>query len=348
VYTFRSGSYSLQMKSCVSGVCGPATTTVNFTVALGPVPTSAVTGVTCPVVNDAGQNRANCSWNAVANAHFYFINVVQPGAGPGGGALTVAGTQVGPTSASLLIPNGAASVLVQGCNGDGCGPSSPALGIVGGFANAAAPIISQPFSGSVVDAGTGAPLVVFAWSRVPGDNGTNTRYRLYVQDFSRNRPALDVLTTNNFYGAYFNPGTRYDALVIATPIAGGASVQGPAQSFVTRGRNPRSPVFAEPTTFGTVARNAAGLVRVAWTPIQNADGTITGRIYQYFIPGPGVSFSGVSTDTFLDLLAPPGAYSGVVRACNAGTSCTAASDLNWGPWNNASDGEGGPASFTVQ
>ena len=44
-----------------------------------------------------------------------------------------------------------------------------------------------------------------------------------------------MLTSNNFHGAYLNPTTRYDALVVAIPVGGGAPRQGPAQGFVVKG-----------------------------------------------------------------------------------------------------------------
>jgi hypothetical protein len=60
--------------------------------------------------------------------------------------------------------------------------------------------------------------VLFTWNPHPDDTGSNTTYRLYVQDLSRQSAALDVYTTQNFYAAYFKAeGARYDGLVIANP-----------------------------------------------------------------------------------------------------------------------------------
>lgn len=342
VYTFKSGSYRLEMKSCGAGGCG-AVSQAAFTVQLGAVPAAAPEVTSVVVANDNGQNRLNCTWNPVTGTDFYFINVIQPNSGPGGGALTVAGNQIGGTTASLLIPTGDASVIVRACNGDGCGPPGPAVALSAAFNSPPVPILAEPFGGSLVDAGANAPVVVFTWPRIQGDNGTNVRYRLFVQDFARNRAALDVFTTNNFYAAYFNPANRYDALLIAT-AAGGNPVQGPPQAFLVRGRVPDAPVFVEPATFSAIARGPQGVVRVGWTAVPRPDGSINGRLYQYEIRGPQV-FRAATTATFVDLLLPPGVYSGIVRVC-AAAACDAASEAGWGPWS--SNGEGGSTSFTVQ
>jgi hypothetical protein len=346
VYTTKSGSYRLEMKACAAnGACSAPSTSL-FTLTLPAVPSAAPVISSCTVVNDTGQNRLNCTWGAVDRADFYFINVVQAGAGPGGGALTVAGTQIGGLSSSFLIPNGNMSVLVRGCNGDGCGPLSGAFGVTASFANASAPLGGEPFSGSLLDPGSfTAPSATFTWSRVAGDTGSSHRYRLYVQDFSRNAAAVDVITTNNFHGAFLNPFTRYDWLVIAIPNSGAATTQGPAQSLLTRGKIPNSPVFTVPTTFSTVSR-VGGLVRVAWTPVPNIDGSTVGRLYQYFVGGAS-SHGGTTTNTFVDLPLTSGAYSGTVRVCNTGQSCVTTSSTGWGPYNNTATGEGGPTSFTV-
>ncbi|MBM3740576.1 MAG: hypothetical protein FJW39_32915 [Acidobacteria bacterium] len=110
------------MKKCIPE-CSPAVTS-NFTVTL-PLAPNVIPAITnCAVVNDNSQNRINCTWPTVAGADFYFINIVQQGSGPGGGALTVAGTQAGGTSASLLGPKGILFVFIRACNGDSCGPQS--------------------------------------------------------------------------------------------------------------------------------------------------------------------------------------------------------------------------------
>lgn len=346
IYTFPSGNYRAEVRACDNSGCAPPGVS-SFIVNGGAVPSSAPSGVSCSVANDNGQNRLNCNWGSLTGAHFYFVNVVQPGSGPGGGALTVAGKQVGTNSVSVLLPNGNATVLVRACTGDGCGPFSQGVVINPVFGNPAVPALGVPFAGSSVDAGASAPNVTFSWNRVGGDNGSNYRYRLYVQDFSRNLPALDVLTTNNFYGAYFNPGTRYDALVIAIPNDGSAQRVGPPSAFLTRGRVPLSPVMTAPTYGSVVSRNAQGQVAVAWTPLVNSDGTVSVRNYQYFFSGP-TQFSGVTTATSLSLALQPGNWLAIVRACTTGTGCTANSAAGWGPWNNEPAAEGGMAGFTVQ
>jgi hypothetical protein len=215
------------------------------------------------------------------------------------------------------------------------------------FGNPTVPILGEPFGGSSVNSGSAAPKITFSWNRVAGDNGSNFRYRLYVQDFARNRAALDVTTTNNFFGAYFNPGTRYDALVIAIPIVGGEQRQGPPNAFLTRGRVPLSPVATEPALGTAASRDGQGKVRVAWTPLVNQDGTVSTRKYQYFFSGPS-QLSGSTTENFADLTLGSGSWLGAVRACVSGTSCADSSDVGWGPWSNTASSEGGQASFSVQ
>ena len=273
--------------------------------------------------------------------------MVQQGTGPGGGALTVAGGQVGGTSTSLLIPNGPASAIVRACTGDGCGPFSTAAQFTASFGNPNLPILGTPFNGESVNSGNLAPKVEFSWNRVAGDTGSNFTYRLYVQDFSRNRAALDILTTNNFYAAFFNPGTRYDALVIAIPNAGGAQRQGPPSPFLVRGKVPNSPVATEPTYGSTVDRDAQGKIHVAWTPIVNDDGTVATRNYQCFFNTP-TPVTGVTTNIALDEVFPVGTFIGIIRACTTGTTCVASSETGWGPWSNGAGSEGGQASFTVR
>jgi hypothetical protein len=129
----------------------------------------------------------------------------------------------------LPVPSGAASVIVAACTGNGCGPFSAARSISPTGPSPSAPQLGQPLGGSVVS----GPTVMFTWNRVPGDNGSNTVYRLYVQDLSRATAALDVLTTQNVYSAYFRAeGARYDALVVANP--GPSQVVGPAVGFRRR------------------------------------------------------------------------------------------------------------------
>lgn len=346
IYTLPSGNYRGEIRSCDNAGCSSPGIT-NFVLAGGSVPAVPPAGLQCSVVNDTNQNRLNCNWTALAGAHFYFVNVVQPNSGPGGGALTVAGQQVGTNSVSVLVPSGQATVVVRGCTGDGCGPFSSGVAINPSIGNPSVPILGEPFAGSSIDAGSNAPQLIFTWNRVAGDNGSNYRYRLYVQDFSRNAAALDVQTTANYYSAFFNPGTRYDALVIAIPVNGGAQQQGPPSPFLTRGRVPKSPVATSPIYGSTVTRDGQGRVNVAWTPLVNSDGTVSTRNYQYFFTGPA-QLSGVTTLTSLPLTLAPGSWLGIMRACTTGTSCTASSDTGWGPWNNTAGSEGGMASFTVQ
>ena len=342
VYTVRSGQYRVEMRTCNATGCGSAATST-FTQQLGAIPGSPPSNLSCAIVNASGQNQLNCGWNALAGAHFYFVHVVQPTSGPGGGALTVAGTQIGANAVTLLIPNGASSVLVRGCTGDGCGPLSSPFSLNPNLGSPNVPIISEPFSGFVVDTGTSAPGVIFTWNRVAGDNGSNFKYRLYVQDFSRNAPAADVITANNFHGVYLNPATRYDVLIQTVPNSG-PRVNGPANGFVARGKIPNAPSFVEPPIFST---SAPGLIRLGWTPIPDSSGNTGGRAYQYYLSGPTIR-TGVVNDIFVNLTLPAGTYNGVVRACTTGTNCTASSEAGWGPFTGSATAEGGPTQFTIQ
>jgi hypothetical protein len=333
----------MELTACVNTGC--STSVSNFVVRGGPVTTAAPTGLNCNLVNANG-NRLDCNWNFVGNSQFYFIHVVQPGRGPGGGALTVAGRQVGATNVSLGIPNGLANIIVRACTGDGCGPFNPVPAVVNAnFGSPPAPVLAEPLGGSLLDTGNDAPRVVFTWSLVAAANPVAYKYRLYVQDFSRGVPALDVITDNNFYGAYLNPGTRYDAIVFA--VSDFNALQGPASGFLVRGRPPRSPTVTEPTVGSTITRNAQGRVKVSWTQLVNPDSTVPATIYQYYF-NTAPAITGTTIDTFVEAQFPNGTWLGIVRACTTGTQCMEGSEAGWGPWNNAPGGEGGQALFTVR
>ena len=333
----HTGSYALRVRACQGG-CGPWSATRAFTASIGAPPSTA------PMITSAmvgGGNALDASWSAIGGAEWYQLYVIQPPpAGPGGGALTVAAREVVGTSiAGLPIPAGAASVLVAACTGNGCGPFSGATPISGAGPNPNAPQIGQPLGGSTVS----GPGVLFTWSRVPGDTGSNTTYRLYVQDLSRATAALDVLTTDNFYGAYFKAeGARYDALVVANP--GPGQVVGPAVGFVVAGTSATAPTMAQPTHNSSVEQ---GNIQLGWSPVPGA------TLYEYFVaavgaavpPTRGVTPGLVVQVPLAALGGNPQLYSGIVRACPSGATCAPGSDAGWGPWSN----EAGPGvtNFTV-
>lgn len=346
IYTLPSGSYRMELVPCTASGCQPPAVS-QFSIRGGRVPAAAPAGLSCTMSSDSGQNRVGCRWSTVDGAHFYRVNVVHPSAGPGGGALTVAGGETGALSASYLVPAGSLSVVVKACTGDGCGPYSPAVRVNPQAGNPNVPVLGEPFGGSVIDSGTEAPRVFFSWNRVAGDTGSNYTYRLYVQDFSRDSAALDVLTDKNFHAAFFNPGTRYDAVVVAIPNNGGPSRQGPASAFIVRGRAPNSPVITAPAYQAPVTRDTGSKVRIAWTPLVSSDGTASPRSYQYYLSGP-LDLTGVTTNVSVELPLPPGTWSGIVRGCTIGTGCSESSSTGWGPWSNAPGSEGGAASFTVR
>jgi hypothetical protein len=194
--------------------------------------------------------------------------------------------------------------------------------------------------GSVV---TG-PGLLFTWNRVPGDDGTNTWYRLYVQDLSRQAAALDVYTHDNFYSAYFKAeGARYDALVVSNPGLG-SQVVGPAQGFNVSGSSATAPTMVSPAHNSTVAQ---GNLDLGWSPVPGA------TLYEYFVAVLGQSTATVRgvTPGLLARVPLTGSgggtqYSGIVRACPAGATCQPGSDTGWGPWSNAPGGPG-VVNFTV-
>ena len=335
--TLRSGPYRMQVRAC-QAACGPFSPAVDFNVALGAVPSTAPTISSATV---SGGNSLTVSWTAVAGAEWYQVQVVQPRpAGPGGSALTVAARQVvGATTVTLPVPAGQASVIVAACNGDGCGPYSSATAINPSGPNPAAPQVGSPLNGSVVN----GPSVLFTFTRIPGDTGS-TVYRLYVQDQSRQRAALDVYTTQNFYGALLKAeGGRYAVVVIANPGLPN-QVTGPNATFTVRGTSAAAPTLMAPTNASVLS---AGNVLLGWTPVPGA------TLYEYLVSVQGqgtASGRGVTPGIFVQVpLAAvngqPTLYSGIVRACPAGQTCASGSDAGWGLWSSAA-GSGG-ISFTV-
>lgn len=337
IFTMKSSTqYELKVRACQAG-CGPYSPAVTFSVSLPPVPVSAPSGVSCSV---AGGNSLTCNWNAVLNADAYQVQVVQaPPAGPGGGALTAAARQVSATTVTLPIPAGAATVFIAACNGNGCGPNAQS-GINAAGPNPPQSNIGTPMAGTVV----AGPGVLFTWNRVPGDNGSNTTYRLFVQDLSRQATALDVFTTSNFYSAFFKAeGARYDGLVISNPGLAGQAI-GPSQGFNVAGSSATSPTMVSPPHNGTVS---SGNIQLGWSPVPGA------TLYEYFVAvlGQGSASARGVTPGLLAQVPLTGSgggtvYSGIVRACPAGNTCVSGSDAGWGPWSNDPGGPG-VTNFTV-
>lgn len=331
-----STAYQLRVRACQEG-CGPYSAIRTFAVNLPPVPTG-VPVITSGVVTNG--NSLAVVWTGVANADLYQVQVVQPApAGPGGGALTVAARQTDQLTSTLPVPSGAASIFVKACNGNGCGPNSAPFAINPAGPNPPTANLGTPISGAVV----AGPSVFFSWNRIAGDNGTNTVYRLFVQDLSTQSAALDVLTRENYFAAVFNgSGSRYDAIVIANP--GPAQTTGPAAGFNVRGLPPQSPTMRAPTHQSTISQ---GNVTLGWTRLEGA------TLFEYFVAVQGLpnpSVTGVTPGTTvlapLNALTPNGTpYSAIVRACPAGASCSAGSSTGWGPWSNV--GGSGVVNFTV-
>lgn len=324
--------YRLQVRACQQG-CSRWSLPRSFEVELPPVPAAlpAITG------GALAGNLLDLTWTPVPNADLYQIQAVQPTGGPGGGALTVAARQVSTlTLASLPLPVGSANVVVRACNGDGCGPFSTAAEVTVTGSSPAAPNMATPIAGTTV---TG-PVVSLAWSRVEGDDGTNTVYRLYVQDLSRQAPALDVYTTQNFWSAFLNEGGRYDAVVIAP-----GGVAGSVSGFTVTGSSAGAPTMTAPAHQSAVR---AGNVDLAWSPVPGA------TLYEYFVAVQGESEAtvrgvtqGLSVKVPLVALGDgPATYSAIARACVAGPTCSPGGAEGWGPWSNQPGGPG-VTNFTI-
>jgi hypothetical protein len=336
VQSLGSGIYELKVRAC-QAACGPFSSPSSFTVVLPPVPATA------PVITSAdvaGGNQLTVSWTPVTNADLYQVQVVQPSGGPGGSALTVAARQTGLLTTTAPVPPGNASIVVAACNGNGCGPMSDPVSINPPGPAPGVPSVGTPMDTAIVNGRS----TIFSWNRISGDDGSNTLYRLYVQDLSRQNTALDVYTNQNFWGAYFKAeGARYGVAVIANPTSV-SPVTGPASSFSVKGTSSVAPTMVAPGHQSTVR---AGNIQLAWTPVPGA------TLYEYFVAVQGQSAAssrGVSVGTFV--LVPltaiggsPTNYSGVVRACPAGATCADGSDAGWGPWST----QAGPGvtNFTV-
>jgi len=335
----RSGDYRLRVRAC-QAACGPYSDPVDFHVSLPAVPSAKPTITSATVSNG---NQLNAAWTAAARAEWYQVQVVQPPpAGPGGGALTVASRQVvGATSVSgLPVPIGQAFVIVAACNGDGCGPYSNGATINPAGPNPSAPIVGVPIGESVVS----GPSVLFAWSRIPGDTGSNVTYRVYVQDLSRQSAALDVLTTQNYYGALLKAeGAKYAVVIIANPGLQ-SQIQGPGLAFTVRGNSAVAPTLIAPTYASTVS---GGNILMAWSPVPGA------TLYEYYVARQGQSTPvgrGVNPGLFVQVPlfavgGQPTVYSSIVRACPAGNTCVFGSDTGWGPWSDVAGT--GANTFTV-
>lgn len=341
VFSLGSGRYELVVRACLSA-CGPASPAVPFTVSLPTLGTAvpSVTGAT------ASGDQLTLDWTPVDGADLYQVQLVHPTAGPGGGALTVAARQVSTTTATLAAPAGPLSALVTACNGGTCGtPSTPFP--VSATLTPQVPSLGTPMAGTVVP----GPVVAFSWNRVRVDDATNTTYRLYVADLSRQQPALDVYTTGTAFAAYLAAeGGRYDAQVVANPgcAAAGAGCSaaesaGAASGFNVAGSSAAAPTLAVPAHRGRVSE---GNVALGWTPVPGA------ALYEYYVSGGGrnPAARGVTSGLFAQVPLPASggqatAYVAIARACPAGTSCAPGSDAGWGPWSD----RGGPGvtSFTV-
>ncbi|MFN7922137.1 MAG: hypothetical protein U0Q16_18690 [Bryobacteraceae bacterium] len=341
VYSMASGNYSLRVNSCTGYLDDCLQNFVrNFRVELPPVPSGAPTITRATVTG----GTLNATWSTVLGADIYRVQVVQPNSGPGGGALTVASGQTAVSMIDLAVPAGPASVFVAACNGNGCGPYSQASPINAPGPNPAGPILGTPIPGTEV----AGPAALFTWSRIPGDNGSNTTYRLFVNDLGRSGTGADVHTTDNFAAVQLtSEGRRYDAVVVANPGAGQRI--GPATGFQVLGPAVTQPSMVAPAHRSRVSQ---GNIQIGWTPAPGASK------YQYFVAVRGASaptVTGIAPGLFV--LAPLRAiggvateYSAIVRACVGGDpyseSCTLNTENGWGPWSNAPGGPG-VTNFTV-
>ncbi|MFN7921425.1 MAG: hypothetical protein U0Q16_15085 [Bryobacteraceae bacterium] len=338
VYSLGSGDYTIDVSSCTV-ICSPGAVSVPFRVTLPPVPTGAPTVTQATITSG---NALAAGWSAVPGADIYRVQVVQPNTGPGGGALTVASGQTATTNLNLSVPAGPAAVFVAACNGNGCGPYSNPFNISPAGPSPSSPILGTPIPGTSVN----GPTTLFTWSRIPGDTGANTTYRLYVADLGRSATAADVHTTNNFAAVQLaSEGRRFDAVVAARPGAG--QIVGPPTGFQILGTSPGAPTPVAPGHQSTLK---AGVAQIGWTPVTNA------YLYEYYvtIPPKGAGTSrfvagGIAPGTFTQLYLPPGDYSLIVRACTGnygGEYCLPGGTAGWGPWSNEAGGPG-VTNFTV-
>ncbi|MFN7921455.1 MAG: hypothetical protein U0Q16_15240 [Bryobacteraceae bacterium] len=343
VVTLPGGNYSVRVRACIEA-CGAWSTSVPFIISLPPAPTAAPGSPSCSV---SSGNQLTCGWSSVASADFYLLQAVQPNTGPGGGALTVLSRYVNGTALSpVAVPIGPFFVFIGACNGNGCGPNTTPMALNATGSNPAAPLLGNPLSGA-----TTSNPVFFSWNRIPGDNGSNTVYRLFVLDLSRSATALDVLTTSNFYSASFKAaGSRYDAVVVANPDTAG-QVIGPASAFVALGASPASPTMVQPRhqTPEVNSTIQQGNIQLGWTPVPSS------TLYEYFVAVSGQSSPtahGVTQGLVVQVPlsvgfgGTPQNYSGIVRACQPGLICNPGSETNWGPWSNA-PGQGGVTNFRI-
>ncbi len=334
-YSLPSGNYTMRLAGSGSGIFSEVTRT--FTIQLPTVPTSSP-AIQSAVVSSG--NSVTVNFPTVAGADLYLIQVIQPNTGPGGGALTVAARMVSASPVTLPIPAGAANVVVSACNGDGCAPHSAPVAINPAGPSPSAPVIAAPAAGTYV---TG-PVVFFAWSRIPGDNGSNTTYRLYVQDMERQAPSGNVYTTQNFWAMRLQPGKRYDSIVLVK--VNGQDVQSAVANFVLSGPAVQSPAPVIPGYQETaVPRRQDGSIALAWAPVPGVS------YYQWVLyPATGAPIvSGLEfTDARGVFSLAPGNYTGKVRACLAvpPAACVPDSDVGWGPWSDV--GGTGPWLFTLQ
>ena len=328
-----STEYKLRVRACQQG-CGPYSNPRRFSVDLPNIP-GAAPNITSAVVTG---NELDLSWSAVPRADLYTVQVIQPTGGPGGGALTVGARQVSTLALNdLPLPAGAANVIVQGCNGDGCGPTSAPTPINVAGPNPATPNVAKPVAGTIAQ----GPVLNLSWNRIAGDNGSNTVYRLFVQDLSRQAPAVNVFTTQNFWSAFLKAeGGRYDAVVIAP-----GNVVGTASGFNVAGASATAPTMTRPAHQGQVA---AGNIDLAWSEVPGA------TLYEYFVAvqgQPQATVRGVTQG--LSVKVPlaaaggnPTVYSAIARACPEGATCAPGSNAGWGPWSNEPGGPG-VTNFTV-
>lgn len=333
-YAFdATGPHDAQTRGCnsFSKVCGAWSAPMAFTVSAPPAPAAAPGQVT---VNET-PGRVSVSWAPVSGATLYTVQVVQPSSGPGGGALTVASQRTETTAASLPAPSGAVGIVVKACNANGCGPWSQGVHLTIPGPNPAVPVLGYQIDGAL----NNDPFAAFSWSRVPGDDGTNTTYRLYVQDLARQAVALDVFTGGTFHVTRLTgSGRAYAAQVIA--IRNGVELRGGVLVFVQAAGSARAPNMTSPSYNGTVRSYIAG---IGWSAVPGA------FLYEYYVTRPGIgspAFHGYATGTSVPVPmeaigGSPTLYDSIARACVGGTG---PADCTWGPWSIFETGIG---RFTV-
>ncbi|MFN8642843.1 MAG: hypothetical protein U0802_14775 [Candidatus Binatia bacterium] len=332
----RSGSYRLRVRACQAG-CGPWSAVVGFQRAIAAVPTGAPSTVTNAVVS-GGDNALAVSWTSVSGADFYQLLVIQPPpAGrrwrPHRGRARSGRHQRQRAAAAdrrrqrhrRRMQRQRLRAVQQRLADHRRRPQSeraadrPTAGRLGGRRSAG----------------------VLRWSRVPGDNGSNTVYRLYragslAPGGGARRVDHAELLQRLFQGR--GTTTRAGDRQPRTRAGGGTRrrLQRPRAELdgaddASRRTTRPSPPAATPARLELGAGSDAVRVLRRHSRLEQCADP---RRH----PRPGRAGAARRGRRRPSATASFG-------ACPAGAACAPDSDTNWGPWSNAAGP--GVTNFTV-